>query len=777
GFSRAEALGKVAYDLLQTRFPQPRAEIQAALHRDGRWEGELNHVTRYGRQIVVASLWILHNDMHGHPSAIIEVNNDITTRKRIDDAQTFLLHCGYGDSGEDFFQSLARYLAQSLEMDYVCIDRLVGDGLTAQTVAIFNDGKFDANEAYALKDTPCGDVVGKTICCFPKDVCKLFPKDAALQILKAESYVGTTLWSFNGKPIGLIAIIGQKPLTQPLLVESILKLVAIRAAGELERKQAEEGLQRAKEAAEAANEAKSQFLANISHELRTPMNAILGMVDVALSKSADATIKDCLQTAKGSADLLLTLLNDLLDSSKIEAGKLELESAPFSLRRFLDQMAQVLIVRASEKGLVFSSRMADGTPDALVGDQMRLRQIIFNLAGNALKFTERGEVEVSVRAESQNTEEACLEFAVRDTGIGISPSHMEHIFQPFAQADVSTTRHFGGTGLGLSICSSLVGMMGGRIWVESAVGKGSTFYFTVRLPLAKELPAEPEPAAKLPPVKASTLRILLVEDNPANQKLAAYILRDRGHTVEIAPNGRQALVMSQENQYDVILMDVQMPSMDGLEATAAIRARDQDKWRVPIIAMTAFAMKGDRERFLAAGMDGYLAKPMDAQEMIALVETLAAGSATNAAAVATPPTLAEPASPQAACVFDRELALKRCFDNPNMLGEMIQYFFNEADNLSQQMRAALEKDDLAEVGRLGHHIKGTVAFLGAQPATDAASAVERFHKAGGETAEAEEAVNALESEIMALAKALTSYRQTNEHPAAKAPSGSPHDPK
>ncbi|MGA2062590.1 MAG: response regulator, partial [Thermoguttaceae bacterium] len=689
------------------------------------------------------------------------------------------------------------------------IDRLMGDGLTAQSVAIYNDGKFDDNEAYALKDTPCGDVVGKTICCFPKDVCKLFPKDAALRNLKAESYVGATLWSFDGKPIGLIALIGRKPLEQPLLAESILKLVAIRAAGELERKQAEEALQYAKAAAEAANEAKSRFLANISHELRTSMNAILGMVDLASQEATDPAARDFLQTARQSADLLLALLNDLLDCAKIESGKLDLESVPFSLHRILDQSTQVLTVRANEKGLVFSCRMPAGTPDALVGDQVRLRQILFNLAGNAIKFTERGKVEMSVRVIGlpstfgrgaggegrrdiaspvggsphpsplpEVEETVVLEFAVRDTGIGISSSHMEHIFQPFAQADASTTRRFGGTGLGLSICSSLVALMGGRIWAKSELGQGSTFYFTVRLPLAKELPPEPEPTAILSAVKASTLRILLVEDNPANQKLAAYILRDRGHTVEIAPDGRQALKMSQENHYDVILMDVQMPGMDGLEATAAIRAREKGQRRVPIIAMTAYAMKGDREQFLAAGMDGYLSKPMNANEMIGLVETLAAGSATNAAAAAaTPPTPTEPLNPRAACVFDPQSALKRCFDNPNMLGEMIQYFFNEVDTLFQQMRAALEKGDLAEVGRLGHHMKGTVAFLGAQPATDAASAVERFHKADGEMLEAEEAIRALENETIALAKALASYRQTDEHTAAKTPSGSPHDPK
>ncbi len=209
-----------------------------------------------------------------------------------------------------------------------------------------------------------------------------------------------------------------------------------------ERILAEEALRQAKAAAEAANEAKSRFLADISHELRTPMNAILGMVDLASQKATDPTAKDFLNTAKESADLLLTLLNDLLDRSKIEAGKLELESAPFGLRRMLDQLARVLAVRASEKGLVFSCRIPAGTPDALVGDQVRLSQILFNLAGNAIKFTERGEVEVSVRVESQDTAEACLEFAVRDTGIGISSSGLEHIFQPFAQADASTTRRY-----------------------------------------------------------------------------------------------------------------------------------------------------------------------------------------------------------------------------------------------------------------------------------------------------------------------------------------------
>ncbi len=508
---------------------------------------------------------------------------------------------------------------------------------------------------------------------------------------------------------------------------------------------------------EAANAAKSRFLANMSHELRTPMNAILGMIDVALPKAADPTVRDCLETAKGSADLLLTLLNDLLDSARIESGKFELEAAPLSIRGMLERVTRVLSVRASEKGLLLYGRIPDEIPDAVTGDRIRLQQVLLNLAGNAIKFTERGEVEISVRGQVHG-DAAELEFAVRDTGVGIDPDSLDGLFEPFAQADPSMARRYGGTGLGLSICKSLVKMMGGRIWVESELGKGSTFRFSIHLPLANEPPADFEAPTAIPAVACSPLRILLVEDNPANQKLATYILHDRGHQVEIAADGLAAIDAAGRNPYDVILMDVQMPGMDGLEATAAIREREGGRSRVPIIAMTAHAMMGDRDRCVAAGMDGYLAKPVNAREMIGLVERVARGP--DAGTLPDPATAppAEATPPSEAVLFDPAEALARCFDRPHIVRKMTESFLNDVVEVFPQMRTALEQGNLTEVGRLGHRLKGSLVYLAAQPAVEAATLVEMFTYSPDATpAQADKAIDRLEYECTRLRDALTAF--------------------
>lgn len=477
----------------------------------------------------------------------------------------------------------------------------------------------------------------------------------------------------------------------------------------------------AERAADAASRAKSQFLANVSHEIRTPMNGIMGLTHLALQKELTPQLREYLQRIDSSAHSLLGILNDILDISKIEAGMLTMEQAPFDIRELLRKISGLAAAPAEQKGIALSMVVGDDIPRVVTGDPLRLEQVLLNLLGNAVKFTEQGSVTLAVAADRGNQDpgKVSLRFSVQDSGIGIRSQDRESIFEPFAQSDSSTTRKYGGTGLGLAICSNLVRMMHGDLTVESQPGMGSTFSFTAEFGLdAAEFAGErdfaaPEPA-KLREMIAGR-RVLLVEDNLINRQVAREMLQAAGLAVDLAENGEQALqiLSGSAANYDLVLIDIQMPVMDGYEATRLIR-RQWDRDVLPVIAMTAHAMSDDRQRCIEAGMNDYLSKPIVPATLYALIATwIPAGSRTQGVPlqhVSGPPRRAS--LPDRFAGIDLGAVMERVDGNVPLVMELFQELDKEARAKRELIRAALDSGDLPSLKTGLHALKGMAGNMG-----------------------------------------------------------------
>jgi len=529
---------------------------------------------------------------------------------------------------------------------------------------------------------------------------------------------------------------------------------------------AESQMRHAMELAEAAARAKADFLANMSHEIRTPLNAIIGMGHLALKTELDARQRDYLEKIRLSGQHLLGVINDILDFSKIEAGKLTVEARPFRLVTVLDHLASLNADKLAAKGLNLAFDVASDVPPVLLGDSLRLGQVLINYVSNAIKFTERGGVTVCVAVLERGERAVLLRFAVRDTGIGLTPEQQQRLFQSFSQADASTTRKYGGTGLGLAICKNLSELMGGIVGVDSEAGQGSTFWFTASLGYGADL-VVPEEAGAAPAELAALrgARVLLAEDNELNRQVASELLGEAGLIVDAAFDGRQAVDMVRAGDYDLVLMDMQMPELDGLSATRELR-QDPRLADLPIVAMTANAMEADRQRCAEAGMNGFVAKPIEPE---ALWRELLRWVKPGPREGASPAPKAAEANvqgqlPKGIEGVDMAAGLRRVLGKADRYLALLRGFVTSQPDAAARIRQAIAAEDLLTAEREAHTLKGLAGNVGADEVQARANTLEAALRAG--SADVEPLIAAVETELAARIAAITAALPAEAEPDA-----------